>query len=464
MVDRTLDGDVSRISPEAPIPVMRITSEKTTLGGAGNVINNLSALHQRTHFISVIGQDTTGQLLQEKVATLPHVSFDFVISSDRPTTLKTRHMAGGQQLLRADQEDTSPLSKAEEREILTKVQKSLDDPQQCPAVVLLSDYGKGVLAPGLTSSLIKAAKKAGCFVIIDPKGTDYSKYKGADLLTPNQKELSEASHLVTDTETEVTLAAQKLIQENELQAVLATRGAKGMMLISSSGKTFSLPTKAQDVFDVCGAGDTVIANIAAGVASGLSLEQAAEIANVAAGIAVSCVGTVAITREEIQEALSQDEISHLWSNLSREKVLEQVTHWKAAGKCIGFTNGCFDILHPGHISLLREARSHCDRLIIGLNTDASVQRLKGPSRPINTQESRAQVLSALQDVDLVVLFDEDTPLDLIKMLLPNVLVKGADYTLDQVVGADIVTENGGKVILADLAKGHSTTNIIQRIQ
>jgi D-beta-D-heptose 7-phosphate kinase/D-beta-D-heptose 1-phosphate adenosyltransferase len=330
-------------------------------------------------------------------------------------------------------------------------------------VMVLSDYGKGVLDGGFAARLIAMARGADRKVVIDPKGRDYAPYRGADILTPNGPELAEATGMQTREDGDVEKAARTLIDQFELGAVLATRGARGMTLVEKAGAVFHLPARAVEVFDVSGAGDTVIAVLAAALAAGAPPIEAAMFANAAAGVVVAKLGTATCSLEELAGALQgHSRVTHD-AVLGRDHLAREVAAWRRSGLRIGFTNGCFDLLHAGHISLIRQARAACDRLIVGLNTDASVKRLKGEGRPVNGEHARAVVLASLADVDAVTLFGEDTPVELIKAIKPDVLVKGADYSEATVVGADIVKGYGGRVVLADLTPGFSTTGTIARM-
>jgi D-beta-D-heptose 7-phosphate kinase/D-beta-D-heptose 1-phosphate adenosyltransferase len=460
MLDRFIYGDAERISPEAPIPVLRIERETAMLGGAGNVVRNLTALGARSAFVSVIGNDPAGSeinaLMAENQIAEPHMIPD----PDRRTSIKTRFVASGQQLLRADRESTAPLSAELREKLAATVEQLLDH----VGVLVLSDYGKGVLAGDFPQRLIAAAQAQGRMSLVDPKGTDYSRYRGASVLTPNRKELAEATRMPVGNSEEIVAAAQKLIKECEVEHVLVTRSQDGITLVSRDGTIDHLPAEAREVYDVSGAGDTVMAALAAALSIGASLVEAARIANAAAGIAVGKVGTAAVYADELVSALHHQD---LWSGETKVRSLDQtltvIGQWRRKGLKVGFTNGCFDLLHPGHVSLLAQARGACDRLIVGLNSDASVQRLKGPTRPVQSEAARAAVLASLANVDSVVIFGEETPLRLIESLRPDVLVKGADYTVETVVGADIVLAGGGRVVLAQLEPGHSTTSTIARM-
>jgi len=460
MLDRFVYGSVSRISPEAPIPVLRVQREAAMLGGAGNVVRNLAALGAHSTFVSVIGTDAPGGELESLLAAMPDVEASLVAVRDRNTTIKIRYVAAGQQLLRADSENDTTMPELVRKAVLSRATAALEGCQ----VLALSDYGKGVLSDEVVAGLIAAARRGGRPVIIDPKGSDYRRYAGASVVTPNLRELTLASGLSTSGDDQVVAAAKKLLADCDIAAVLVTRSGEGMSLIESGGRVCHIRAEAREVFDVAGAGDTVVATLAAGLGAGSGLEAAARLANVAAGIVVGKLGTAVATIEELRAAIDRQTLSVANSkSMTPEQALARATRWRDHGLSVGFTNGCFDLLHPGHVSLLRQARAACDRLIVGLNSDASVKRLKGESRPIQSQEARAAVLSSLADVDALVVFGQDTPLELIETLRPDVLVKGADYAEDEVVGAQIVKSYGGKVVLAELSPGHSTTGTIKRL-
>ncbi len=458
MLDRYVYGMVERISPEAPIPVVRVERDLAMPGGAGNVVRNLTALGAAVAFVSVVGDDQAGSDLTGLVGGQPGVEPWLLVQGGRTTTVKTRYFASGQQLLRADQEDRSPIhDKLAER--LLRIAR---DAMIATSVTVLSDYQKGALTPATASGLIAAARAAGRRVIVDPKGCDYAPYAGADVITPNRRELSEATAMPVDSEAEIDAAALALRKRHGFGAVLVTRSEDGMTLVDGNG-TQHFPAEAAEVFDVSGAGDTVVATLAAGLAAGLELPVAVRLANIAAGVVVGKIGTAVARGSDLLAALSPQG-GALRKIVTREAAAEQVERWRRMGYRTGFTNGCFDLLHPGHVHLLEQARAACDRLVVGINSDASVRRLKGPTRPVQPEAARAAVLGSLASVDLVCIFDEDTPVSLIGAIRPELLVKGADYTMETVVGADLVKSWGGKVMLADLLPGHSTTATVERLR
>lgn len=460
MLDRFVYGHVERISPEAPIPVLSIERDLSMLGGAGNVVRNLVGLGAEPEFISVVGRDGAGREVMELVGQLERVDAHLLSEAKRETTIKTRYVAGSQQLLRADRETISEIAPSTADDIVRIVTSALDE----AGVLVLSDYAKGVLTTPATDALITAARHAGKPVVVDPKGLDYTRYKGATLLTPNRRELSEAVQAPAGNNEEVSKACRKLIKLCAADAVLCTRGADGMTLVLQGGGVHHLPAVAREVFDVSGAGDTVIATVAAALAAGLSLLEAAELATVASAIVVGKVGTAVAYADDLVRELHHEDLATSERKVaSLDQAVDDVSKWRHQKLRIGFTNGCFDLLHPGHVSLMAQAKAACDRLIVGLNSDASVKRLKGDGRPVQSEAARAAVLSSLATVDLVVIFNEDTPLELIEALRPDVLVKGADYNLDQVVGGDLVRGWGGRVLLAELTPGQSTTATIKRM-
>lgn len=460
MLDRYLYGDVERISPEAPVPVVRLRRTLAMPGGAGNVARNISALGGRAVLVGLLGQDAAGAEFRALLAADPGITDATVASRTRPTVCKMRIIAGTQQVARLDDEVATRADTAEATGLVAAMQAALPG---CGALIL-SDYAKGVLAPPVVAAAIAAAKAQGIPVFADPKDDDFATYSGVDCLTPNARELARAARLPADTEPAVAAAAAAVMTAAGLPALLCTRADKGMMLLRAGLPPESVPAEAREVFDVSGAGDTVIATLALAHAAGHALPEAMRIANAAAGIVVGKLGTATVSADELDHAMRAESGSAPDEGALRDQVSAQrlVADWRAHGLRVGFTNGCFDILHAGHVALLRAARRRCDRLVVALNTDASVARLKGPARPINPLADRATVIAALAAVDAVMAFEEDTPLELIRLLRPDVLIKGADYTVDQVVGADVVQAAGGTVVLIDLLPGRSTSGIVAR--
>ena len=463
MLDRFLYGDVDRISPEAPVPVVRLRRSHAMPGGAGNVARNVSALGGRAVLVGLLGEDGAAAELRALLAGDAGIEDATVAGASRRTVLKTRVIAGNQQVARLDDEEARPADPAEAAALVESVRGRVAG---CGALVL-SDYAKGTLTPAVVAGAIAAAREAGVPVFADPKSDDFALYRGADCLTPNARELARAARMPTGTEAEVAAAARAAMRAAGVPALLCTRAERGMVLVRVDGGHAAVAAQAREVFDVSGAGDTVIATLALAHAAGRPLEEAMRIANAAAGVVVGKLGTATVGAEELEDALHAGGLDGMEGGaaaLNLAGALRRISEWRAQGLRVGFTNGCFDILHAGHVSLLRAARRRCDRLVVALNTDASVARLKGPSRPVNPLADRAAVVAALAAVDAVVAFEEDTPLELIRALRPDVLVKGADYTEDRVVGADLVRASGGEVVLVDLLPGRSTTGIAARLR
>ena len=461
MLDVYIGGSVGRISPEAPVPVLHVTSQSAVPGGAANVAANLATLGLHVRLIGVVGNDDARLQLVSALAACGEIdSSAMVVSDERQTIEKLRIIGEHQQIVRVDREDRTPLSGELQARCIAAGRAAIDDAE----LLVISDYGKGVCTDEVLRALIDHASAAGKPVIVDPKRTDLSAYRGATMLTPNRKELSDATGLPCETDSEARLAVAAA-QRQCGATILLTRSEKGMSLFPVDGPEFHLPTVAQKVFDVSGAGDTVVAVMAAGIAARFSVEDQLRMANHAAGIVVSKLGTASVSRDELADALVIASGSALDGGLlTIEQVKAKRAAWEREMLTVGFTNGCFDLLHPGHISLLEQAAAHCDRLIVGLNTDASVRRLKGPTRPIQDETARARVMSAIRGVAAVVLFDEDTPLAIIEALQPDLLVKGADYAEDDVVGWPVVKARGGRLLLADLQAGRSTSSIVAAAQ
>jgi len=479
MLDKFIYGNVDRISPESPVPILSVKREDQMLGGAGNALANLVGLGASPKIISVIGQDDTADALKAQLKTLNVDSDTLIVENNRPTTLKTRFLAGHQQLLRSDFEHKAPITEITKAAIIQAARAII------PTVkaVILSDYGKGLLSKDIIKDIIEAAKTANIPVIVDPKGQDFTIYAGVTAITPNKKELSEATKgQAVDHDADIIEACNDLIKTCGIQAVIATRSKDGMSVIEKDKEPLHLRSSDIEVYDVSGAGDSVIATIAAAIAAGGTLQQSASLANIAGSIVVTKVGTAPIRIAELQEALDSDLGDVLIKHYAKSKTLlrqsdcvewdeatERIKRWKAQGLKVGFTNGCFDILHSGHVRYLDQARELCDRLVVGLNSDASVKILKGESRPIHDEASRADVLGALSSVDLVVLFgakkagDDNTAIELLKTIKPDFYVKGGDYTVDQIPEAPTVIGYGGEVKVMSVFEGHSTTNSVKRM-
>jgi D-beta-D-heptose 7-phosphate kinase/D-beta-D-heptose 1-phosphate adenosyltransferase len=460
MLDRFVYGEVERISPEAPVPVVRHRRTVAMPGGAGNVARNIASLGGQAVLLGLRGRDEAGADLAARLDAVPGIEDRLVTSATRPTITKVRVIAGTQQMLRLDDEIATPADAVEAAALLDALRAALPG----AAALILSDYAKGVLAPAVVREAIAAARAAGMAVLADPKSDDFALYRDATVLTPNARELARAARMPAGTEAEVVAAARAVMGAAGIDALLCTRAERGMMLMRAGGAVASVPAEAREVFDVSGAGDTVIATLALAHAAGAPLEDAMRLSNAAAGIVVGKLGTATVSAEELAHALhAQGEASPGGDALLDHGAMRRlVDEWHAHGLRVGFANGCFDILHAGHVALLAAARRRCDRLIVALNTDESVARLKGPSRPVNPLADRAAVIAALAAVDAVVAFAEDTPLALITTLMPDLLFKGSDYTVQGVVGADIVQAAGGAVVLIDLLPGRSTTGILAR--
>ncbi|MGH7113014.1 MAG: D-glycero-beta-D-manno-heptose 1-phosphate adenylyltransferase [Stellaceae bacterium] len=459
MLDHYIYGQVERVSPEAPILVLRIERELKSLGGAGNVLRNLTALGAAASFISVIGNDDTGREVGRLLEAQDGAEVHVLVQPQRATTVKTRYVAESHQLLRADRESAVPLDPYIREDLLRLARELVTN----HAVVIVCDYGEGVLTEGVALEIIRAAGEAGAFVIIDPKGGDHIRYRGADLLSSSRRGLADATGMPVASSSEIVAAARALIERCDFGGVLVALGRDGMILVGADGIVQVQRAEMREVYDVSGSGDTVVAASGAGVAAGMSLTDAARLANVAAGIVVGKIGTAVVYASELGGWLNGRDPYPADKVVSPAAALEQVEGWRRQGLKIGFTNGCFDLLHPGHVALLRQARAACDRLVVGLNSDASATRLKGPTRPIQSEAARAAALSSLAAVDLIVIFAEDTPFELIRALHPQLLVKGAEYRLDEVVGADIVKGGGGEIVLAEVMPGYSTSAMISRL-
>ncbi|MGC8862631.1 MAG: D-glycero-beta-D-manno-heptose 1-phosphate adenylyltransferase [Armatimonadota bacterium] len=459
ILDRHVWGNVSRISPEAPVPIVTVCRESETAGGAGNVALNAVDLGLKVAVCGFVGDDPAGDRLR-RILDRSGVQTRGVVQAGTRTTTKTRIIGGHQQMLRLDEENTGEVESQAYERLLEAVRQEIAD-GLCAAVI--SDYAKGALSERVCRTTITLCRERGIPVFADPKGVNYARYSKATAITPNRAELAAAAN-VDSTDLDALIAAGENVRvELGLDFVLVTLGEYGLALIRP-GSAEHIPAVARDVFDVTAAGDTVIAALSAGVAANLRLDDAVRLANMAAGIVVGKAGTATVKRVELLDAVALGQARLLSDKIcTLDALLERVAKWRTHNEVIGFTNGCFDVLHAGHVTYLQKARAEADKLIVGLNSDGSVRRLKGPGRPIIPQEQRAIVLAALSSVDAVVLFDEDTPIELINAIRPDVLVKGSDYTEDQVVGAREVKSWGGRVVLVPLVEGQSTSGIVSRI-
>ena len=453
MLDRYWHGATSRISPEAPVPVVKVGNAEDSPGGAGNVALNLAALGAAATLVGLVGHDEAGEELETRLRAAG-VLCDFEKVSDKPTITKLRIVSRHQQLIRLDFEEAFHIDSA--NAINAKVAALLDSTD----VVIVSDYNKGALAA--VSALITLARKQGVPVLVDPKGEDFGKYRGATLLTPNLHEFEQVMG-ACESEEDLVAKGRLLIKELELEALLVTRGEHGMSLIRADEAELHIPARARDVFDVTGAGDTVISVLGAALAAGSGLPEAVALSNIAAGLAVTRVGTVAVSGPELRREVQSDGGSDR-GVMTREQLALVVADARAHGEKVAFTNGCFDIIHAGHVGYLQDARKCGDRLIVAINDDESVRRLKGEGRPINPIERRMAVVSGLESVDWVVSFSEDTPENLLTEVKPDCLVKGGDYGIEGVVGAEIVQQYGGEVRVLSFLDNCSTSAIVEKIK
>ena len=462
MLDEFVYGEVSRISPEAPAPVIAVQRSETNIGGAGNVARNIASLGARCIFVGLIGDDDAGVNLKAALSREDMIESILICDSERPTTRKVRFVSEhfSTHMLRADWELAVPAPAEIEQKLIDAILPLLLRAD----VVLISDYAKGVLTARVIRNVIDKARELGKPVIVDPKNANFAIYRGATLLTPNRKEFAEATRSRADTQQSIANAARDAMQLLDCEAMLVTQSEQGMTLVPRNGEGIHVPAHPVKVSDVSGAGDTVAAVLAVTVAAGADWETALRMANAAAAVAVGKKGTATVSPAELRRRI----LSHAFL-AAEEKIIARgaglhahLVHWRRQGFKVGFTNGCFDILHPGHVKVLTAARGACDRLIVGLNSDASVKRLKGEGRPVQDERARSEVLAALEAVDLVVLFDEDTPIKLIAEIKPSVLVKGGDYTREQVVGHEIVEAEGGQVLLVDVLPGFSTSSLVKQ--
>ncbi|MGC1553762.1 MAG: D-glycero-beta-D-manno-heptose-7-phosphate kinase [Bradyrhizobium sp.] len=462
MLDEFVYGEVSRISPEAPAPVIAARRSETSIGGAGNVARNIASLSAKCIFVGLIGEDAAAAELKAALAREPLIESILVTDSARPTTRKVRFVSEHfrTHMLRADWEMTHPAAAEVEQQLIDTILPLIPRSD----IVLLSDYAKGVLTARVIRNVIDTARKLGKAVIVDPKSANFAIYRGATLLTPNRKEFAEATRSRADSNESIAAVAPDVMQLADCEAILVTQSERGMTLVLRSGETVHVPAFPVKVRDVSGAGDTVAAALAVAHGAGASWEDAIRLASAAAAVAVGKKGTASVTPAELRrQILPHAFLAAEEKIVAHDDELEaRLNDWRKQDLRIGFTNGCFDILHPGHVKVLTAARAACDRLIVGLNGDASVKRLKGEGRPVQSERARAEVLAALEAVDLVAIFDEDTPLKLIEQIKPSVLVKGGDYTREQVVGHDIVEAYGGEVFLVEVLAGFSTTSLVDR--
>ncbi len=459
ILDRTYKGAVERISPEAPIPVVHVTSSTNGLGGAGNVAHNLSRLGCSVVLAASVGKDPEGFMLKELLGKYG-INAGCLLETAKVTTTKTRVISARQQMLRLDFEETGALEAKEEEALLARVEEEIE---KGVGAVVLSDYGKGVCTPGVCRKVTDLCKGMKTPVIVDPKGPDWERYQGAWMVTPNLNELGQAlGETVPNEDGAVEAAGLRLKNRWDLAHLLVTRSDKGMTLFFEEGILHE-PALAREVFDVSGAGDTVVAVTAAFVSAGAAVADSIRAANRAAGFVVGKAGTYAINAAELKNELEGDFRVPSEKVLTLDEAVENVNRWKTRGRRVVFTNGCFDILHAGHVRCLEEAKSLGDCLVVGINSDDSVRRLKGPKRPVMSQDDRARILAALHCVDVVVVFEEDDPMKLVQALRPSVLVKGGDYKPEEVVGKDVVEADGGRIVIVPLLEGKSTSGILRSL-
>lgn len=458
MLDRYVWGDVHRISPEAPIQVLRVLREEPRLGGAANVMNNVLALGAKAATCGVVGNDAAGRWIRQRILRLSGDARGILVDPSRPTIEKCRMIAHSQQILRVDRERTHPLSAEVEAQAIRFIRRELPRSDG----VLLSDYGKGLLTKGIVREAIEGARRLGKLALVDPKGRDYLRYRRATAITPNRQEAQEGTGMPLDGRAGVESAARFLKRRLSLDAAFVTLGAEGIAWVDGRGRFDAVPAQARAVYDVTGAGDTVLSALGVSLAAGAGIPAAARIANAAAGIVVGKVGAATATRAEVLAALGGHE--HHPKVLSARALAAALADERRRGRRIVFTNGCFDILHVGHARLLAEARAAGDVLVVGLNSDGSVRRMKGPERPFVRFPERAALLASLESVDYVTSFDEPTPERLIRRVRPDVLVKGEDWRSKGVVGQRFVESYGGRVKLVRLVPDRSTTGLVDRIR
>jgi D-beta-D-heptose 7-phosphate kinase/D-beta-D-heptose 1-phosphate adenosyltransferase len=460
MVDRFIYGDVTRVSAEAPIPVMARAHEIVMLGGCGNVARNVIALGGRADLVGVVGGDFPASEAHALVASEIGMGNRLVVDTSRPTTLKTRYVSAGQQLLRVDVESTGAVEGDAQQHLIDAITAGA----AAAGAILISDYGKGVVTQPVIEACLAAARARGVILVVDSKARGFRHYGKVDVIKPNASELARATDLPTETDHQIEAALAKALEMSHARAILVTRAARGMSLAVRGEPVRHFSRPPPEVFDTSGAGDTALAALGLALAAGATFDQAVELALIASSVVVEKAGTATATPDDVLEAQAAVRRAPLDAKVaSAARMAREAERWRKRGLKVGFTNGCFDILHPGHIAYLAQARSWCDRLIVGLNTDASVRASKGPGRPVNALESRARVLAGLSAVDLVVPFADETPLALIEAARPDLLVKGADYSLESVVGRTEVESWGGEVRLAAFMDGHSTTATIQRM-
>ena len=463
MLDRFVDGSVERISPESPVPVLLAGTTATSAGGASNVARNVTSLGASCTVIGLVGDDAAGRELRHILDDTTGITCALVVCEEACTPEKIRFVSQGQHLLRVDRETTVTSNERLDNALKNELSRHLD---ACD-VIILSDYAKGTLSPGVIRYAIDEGRLRGVPIVVDPKCPDFTRYARATVITPNVKEVKHATGIQVLTDEDAVAAGKAGCRAANADAVLITRAEMGMTLVPLDGTPFHCRTSAREVYDVVGAGDTVVAVLGLALAAKTSMTLATTLANLAGGLVVGRRGASTIGRSELlRHALASSDYEsdrQRCKAMSRNDLAKLCNTWRDAGLKVGFTNGCFDLLHPGHIYLVTFAKSQCDRLVLAVNSDASVRRLKGSGRPVNHVNDRLAVLEALQAIDALTVFEEDTPLNLIHELMPDVLVKGSDYTESEIVGAEFVRKRGGDVLLCPLVPGKSTTTLIKRI-
>mgnify|MGYP001171124106 FL=1 len=461
ILDHYVHGNIDRISPEAPIPVLKADDRNyNILGGCGNVARNICSANSKCHLISIVGNDNDGLKIREIIKEIKNLTFNLIIDKNRCTTKKTRYVCENQQILRVDNEIESPISKVLETKIIKLLKNKINDYD----VIVLSDYNKGVLTDTLIKKIIKIAQHFKKILIVDPKKKDFSVYAGATFISTNFKEIKSFIYTFNinsknNNDNLVIKLSKQIINKFKFKAVITTRSSDGISVVTDAGSFFHLPSEAKEVFDVSGAGDTVLAYLSTSISKGKSLESSVKISNIAAGLAVGKFGTSVVSIGEVDN-IKQIKNIKVVTNQNLSKALKDYD----SNKIIGFTNGCFDLLHTGHISYLKSAKQKCDILILGLNSDESIRKLKGKNRPIVELKDRVEILSSFPFIDKIVIFDEVTPIKLIKRIKPNIIFKGKDYKKQDVVGFRESKKWQGRVILIDFIKNKSTTNLIERIK
>tara|TARA_B100000315_G_C14538921_1_gene569847 strand:- start:163 stop:1623 length:1461 start_codon:yes stop_codon:yes gene_type:complete len=457
MLDKYIIGSSQRISPEGPIPILDIKKEVNMLGGVGNVARNLGTIGIKTYLVGLLGNDEIGNIIEKKIKQRNIVTKLFK-DNNRPTTLKTRFIANDQQILRTDKETLTPISLSLEKKILKESRKMILNSDS----IILSDYGKGLLTQNILKEIICFANKNKKPIILDPKGNNLDNYKGVTILTPNINELELVAKKKLNNKDEIVEVSRKIIKKYNFKHMLITRGKLGMLLVSSNNKVINLDTEAKQIYDVSGAGDTVTSFLAACLGSSITIDNSIKIANSAAGIVVSKSGTSVAHLSELILSLNKN-VNYSSKINDRTEANNIIKFWIKKKELIGFTNGCFDYLHPGHVLLLKQAKKNCTKLIVAVNSDSSVKKIKGPNRPKQSQDIRSKVLAAIKYVDLIIIFNEKSPIKLIKQIKPSLLVKGSDYKENKIVGAKLVKLFGGKILRVKIFKDFSSSLIIEEI-